>query len=295
MSRRTLALGAVGFGLSVALTVGITQNAAATPRGLDRTPSAAARAAGITAAGGGYAGWSGHASMTRTQRSLPSTAPSKVPSTLTPMATGSTVPGIDVSSYNAPVNWGSWWNKGKRFAYIKATEGTSYRNPSFSKQYTYSYRKGFIRGSYHFGRPDGASGAAQARYFVAHGGGWSADGKTLPGALDLEQNYTDGKHPCWRNSDAENVAWAKSFVKEYRKLTGRDAVIYTNMNFWKQCMGNTTAFRNTNPLWFAYYGTPKSVPGGWPYYTFLQYSGTGMDLDRFSAGLSRLKALALNR
>ncbi|QGN32090.1 GH25 family lysozyme [Microlunatus sp. Gsoil 973] len=291
MSRRPLALGALGFGLSVVLTVGVTQNADATPRGLDRTPSAAAAAAGITAAGGGYAGWSGHlersSTPTRIQRSTLST--------LTPMATGSTVPGIDVSSYNAPVNWGKWWNKGKRFVYIKATEGTSYRNPSFGKQYTYSYRTGFIRGSYHFGRPDSASGAAQARYFVKHGGGWSADGKTLPGALDLEQNYTNGKHPCWYNSDAENIAWAKSFVKEYKRLTSRDAVIYTNMSFWKRCMGNTTAFRETNPLWFAYYGTPTSVPGGWPYYTFLQYSGSGMDLDRFSAGLTRLKALARNR
>jgi len=45
---------------------------------------------------------------------------------------------------------------------------------------------GLIRGGYHFARPDISSGATQATYFLAHGGGWSPDGITLPGALDIE-------------------------------------------------------------------------------------------------------------
>jgi len=45
---------------------------------------------------------------------------------------------------------------------------------------------GLIRGGYHFARPDVSSGATQATYFLAHGGGWSSDGITLPGALDIE-------------------------------------------------------------------------------------------------------------
>lgn len=45
---------------------------------------------------------------------------------------------------------------------------------------------GLIRGGYHFAHPDESSGATQATYFLAHGGGWSADGITLPGALDIE-------------------------------------------------------------------------------------------------------------
>ena len=292
MSRRTLALGVLGLGLSAAITVGGTLGASAAPGGISRTPSAEAASAGITAAGGGYAGWSAHtAAAERSHRTL-----SPNVGNLTPMSTsGTTVPGIDVSSYNAPVSWGTQWKAGKRFVYIKATEGTSYLNPDFSTQYALSYNHGFIRGAYHFARPDGASGADQAKYFVAHGGRWSADGRTLPGALDLEQNYTDSKHPCWGNADSFNIDWTKRFLREYKTLTGRDAVIYTNMTFWQQCMGNTTAFKNTNPLWFASVGTPSSVPGSWPFYTFLQYGVTdGMDQDRFSASASRLKALALN-
>jgi hypothetical protein len=48
---------------------------------------------------------------------------------------------------------------------------------------------GLIRGGYHFARPDVSSGATQANYFLAHGGGWSADGRTLPGALDIECKF----------------------------------------------------------------------------------------------------------
>lgn len=44
---------------------------------------------------------------------------------------------------------------------------------------------GLIRGAYHVARPDQSSGNAQAAYFLAHGGGWTGDGKTLPGAVEL--------------------------------------------------------------------------------------------------------------
>jgi GH25 family lysozyme M1 (1,4-beta-N-acetylmuramidase) len=45
-----------------------------------------------------------------------------------------------------------------------------------------------VRGAYHFGLPDRASGAAQAEFFVANGGRWTNDGKTLPPVLDIEYN-----------------------------------------------------------------------------------------------------------
>jgi hypothetical protein len=45
---------------------------------------------------------------------------------------------------------------------------------------------GMIRGAYHFALPNSSSGATQANYFAGNGGGWSWDGKTLPGALDIE-------------------------------------------------------------------------------------------------------------
>ena len=112
--------------------------------------------------------------------------------------------GIDVSSYQCSVTWNTVVANGVSFAYIKATEGTSkrdsmvvvwsadiafisgYKNPCFSAQYTGATKAGLIRGSYHFARPDISSGATQANYFASNGGGWTRDGITLPGALDIE-------------------------------------------------------------------------------------------------------------
>ncbi len=107
---------------------------------------------------------------------------------VTPSAAVASVAGIDFSSYQGNVNWQAQYNAGKRFAYVKATEGTTYKNPYFTQQYNGSYGVGMIRGAYHFARPDRSSGASQASFFVRSGGAWSADGKTLPGALDMEYN-----------------------------------------------------------------------------------------------------------
>ncbi|NUT54059.1 MAG: lysozyme, partial [Saccharothrix sp.] len=35
--------------------------------------------------------------------------------------------GIDVSGHQGNVDWAYWWGQGKRFAYVKATESTTYR------------------------------------------------------------------------------------------------------------------------------------------------------------------------
>ncbi|KAG8709352.1 hypothetical protein FRC09_000723 [Ceratobasidium sp. 395] len=94
--------------------------------------------------------------------------------------------GIDVSGYQPDVNWQTVKANGVEFAYIKATEGTTYTNPEFASQYNGAYDAGLIRGAYHFAQPADSTGAAQANYFLEHGGKWSNDGKTLPGALDLE-------------------------------------------------------------------------------------------------------------
>ncbi|CAE6500562.1 unnamed protein product, partial [Rhizoctonia solani] len=99
--------------------------------------------------------------------------------------------GIDVSGHQKNVDWGAQKKAGVKFAYVKATEGTSYRSPYFTQQYDGSYRIGMVRGAYHFARPDRASGAAQANYFLQYGGKWTADGKTLPGMLDIESSSAD--------------------------------------------------------------------------------------------------------
>src|SRR5690242_20479460 len=160
--------------------------------------------------------------------------------------------GMDVSSWQGNVAWSTAYANGARFAYTKATEGTGYTNPYFAQQYNGSYNVGMIRGAYHFARPDVSSGATQADYFIGHGGGWSADGKTLPGALDIEWNPYGGD--CYGLSKASMTNWILSFSNEYHARTNKWPAIYTATSWWTECVGNSD-FSSTNPLWVARYAS----------------------------------------
>ena len=109
--------------------------------------------------------------------------------TVTPLAARSSVEGVDVSSHQGTVAWSALYARGIRFAYVKATEGRTYRNPYFHSQYRGAYRRD-VPGAYHFAIPNISTGSTQASIFVAHGGGWSADGRTLPGVLDIDTTPT---------------------------------------------------------------------------------------------------------
>ncbi|GAB3485644.1 lysozyme [Amycolatopsis cihanbeyliensis] len=201
------------------------------------------------------------------------------------------VPGIDVSGWQKNVDWQYWWNQGKRFAYVKATEGTGYKSPYFAQQYNGSYNIGMIRGAYHFALPDRSSGAAQANYFVDNGGGWSGDGKTLPGALDME--YNPYGSTCYGKSKAGMAAWIRDFHDTYANRTGRWPVIYTSKSWWDQCVATGHGFGQTVPLWVARYSsTVGALPNGWGFYTFWQYTSSPIDQNTFNGSYDRLKVLA---
>ena len=203
--------------------------------------------------------------------------------------------GIDVASYQGRLKWSTWAERDRDFAYVKATEGTSYRNPYFKNQYTGAAKAGMIRGAYHFANPGGKAGYKQARYFVKNGGGWSADGRTLPGVLDIE--YNPYGSTCYGVSKKKMVTWISSFTREYKKLTGKDAVIYTTTDWWTRCTGNSSRFAKTNPLWIARYGTtkPGTLPKGWASATFWQYTSDPIDQNVFFGTKKRLKVLATKK
>lgn len=202
--------------------------------------------------------------------------------------------GVDVSSHQGNVDWSALWNSGVKWAYVKATEGTYYKNTYFTQQYNGSYNIGMIRGSYHFAIPNTTTGTAQADYFVDNGGGWSRDGKTLPGVLDIEWNPYGAA--CYGKSQSAMVTWIRDFLNRYKARTGRDAVIYTATSWWTQCTGNHAGFGAANPLWIARYDTtPGTLPAGWSYYTMWQYTSSGPivgDHNKFNGAYDRVQALA---
>jgi GH25 family lysozyme M1 (1,4-beta-N-acetylmuramidase) len=203
-------------------------------------------------------------------------------------------PGLDVSGYQGNVNWGSVVANGGRFAYVKATEGTYYTNPYFAQQYNGSYNAGLIRGAYHFATPNTTWGNTQADYFVNHGGGWSADHKTLPGMVDLEWNPYGSA--CYGLSQSSMVSWILSFSNEYHARTSRYPVFYTATSWWGPCTGNLGAFAGSNPLFVAYYSNwAGPMPYNWGYQTIWQYASSGKfpgDQDLFNGDYSRVQALA---
>ncbi|AEO63930.1 glycoside hydrolase family 25 protein [Thermothielavioides terrestris NRRL 8126] len=204
-----------------------------------------------------------------------------------------TVQGFDISHYQPNVDFAAAYNAGARFVIIKATEGTSYIDPSFSSHYTGATKAGLIRGGYHFAHPGETTGAAQADYFIAHGGGWTPDGITLPGMLDLE---SESNGECWGLSASAMVAWIRDFSDRYHERVGVYPMLYTNPSWWQTCTGNSNAFVNTNPLVLAHYSSSVgTIPGGWPYQTIWQNSDSykyGGDSDIFNGSLDRLQALA---
>src|SRR5215217_7913890 len=181
------------------------------------------------------------------------------------------LPGLDASSWQGNVDWATVAANGARFAYVKATESTTYVNPYFTQQYVGAYQVGLVRGAYHFALPDRSTGTAQAAWFATHGGAWSADNQTLPGALDIE--YNPYGPTCYGLSQSAMVSWIGAFLTEYFVRTGRWATIYTTTNWWQTCTGNYPGFGLTSPLWIARWNSEVGpLPAGWSTYAFWQWT-----------------------
>ncbi|MFI6643528.1 lysozyme [Streptomyces sp. NPDC050504] len=211
-----------------------------------------------------------------------------------PAASAAKPEGHDVSGHQKDVDWRAAKEKGAAFVYVKATESHTYRNPYFARQYNGSRDAGMVRGAYHFALPDRSSGARQAAYFVAGGGGWRADGWTLPPALDLE-NDPYSKRKCYGLPPTALTGWIDDFSDEVHRLTGRRPVIYTTAKWWDDCTGGSRVFAREHPLWLARWaGSPGALPAGWSFWTFWQYAdGSGRlpgDQNLFNGSPEQLRA-----
>lgn len=257
------------------------------------TPSAQAKADGVQP-GNAPMNWQG---ANRKSAAGATTFAARTSMTASATATSSQLAGIDMASYAGSPSAATWtsYARSYRFVFIKSTEGTYYSSPNFSSQYAGATAAGMMRGAYHFANPRDTGGAAQADYFVAHGGGWSPDGKTLPGVLDIEYDpYTSNM--CYGVSQANMIAWIRAFNNEYIAKTGVYPTIYSTVGWWKTCTGNTAAFANTNPFWIADPNSttgPSSLPAGTSAWTYWQYGKDGnIDWDKFNGGATQLAAIA---
>ena len=129
------------------------------------------------------------------------------------------LPGIDVSGWQhpngEPINWAKVRAAGKRFAWIKASQGLDYTSPYLAEDALEAHAAGVLVGAYHYAAPGTGTPAEQAQYLlrVCHG-------LFLPlgYALDLETQGTLQIH--------ELAGWAEAFLGEL-KAAGVPRVLYT--------------------------------------------------------------------
>ncbi len=207
--------------------------------------------------------------------------------------------GVDVASYQhpngAPINWNQVRAAGHSFAYVKATEGTTYTNPYFAGDWSGIGNAGLLRGAYHYARPQWplSSAVDQARYFVSRAGSMTG-AADLPPMLDLEDTTT-------ALNASQIVEWSRIWLNEVERLTGRRPIVYTGRWYWSGYLGSSSGL-NGYRLWLSDYNgksAPTATIAGWNW-TIWQYSSTGqvpgivgnVDVNRFCCSDANLRALA---
>ncbi len=75
------------------------------------------------------------------------------------------VRGVDVSAYQGEIDWTVLSNEGIRFAFIKATEGSSFIDKRFSYNWEQAHTTNLRAGAYHFFSFD-STGEAQAQHYI---------------------------------------------------------------------------------------------------------------------------------
>jgi len=180
-----------------------------------------------------------------------------------PAGAAAPIHGIDVSSWQGPVNWQAVRQSGRQFAFAKATEGMTFVDSTFAANRQAMAGAGLaLRGFYHFARPDRNSAAAEAAHFLR------TVGPLGPGevaVLDLEVA------PSAAVSD-----WAAEWLALVAKGTGRTPVLYSYQSYLYSI---PTAGLTQYPLWMAAWGTndgnvPATSPKSdrWSRWTWWQYT-----------------------
>jgi GH25 family lysozyme M1 (1,4-beta-N-acetylmuramidase) len=181
------------------------------------------------------------------------------PARALPTPAGYPITGVDVSYYQGPsLDWAALARGGAKFAYVRASEqdGRAVPNdnpdPYYATNYAGARAAGLYTGAYHRARPDLSSGKQQADVLLDFAP-YVKDGRSLPPMLDIEWPRSDwGLNSCYNMTPAQLVVWVRDFVTEIAVRTGRQAMIYTNTNWWNPCTSSNTSFA-ANPLFIANY------------------------------------------
>jgi lysozyme len=194
------------------------------------------------------------------------------------------VQGVDVSGHNPNVSFEYLFKAGKRFTFIKATEGITYINPEFQPDSKEVKDAGLIKGTYHFFLPQD-SAEDQAHFFLKTVG--NIPKEDLPPVLDMEVLGGQPKQII--------IARALKWLEIVELTTGKIPMIYTSLGFWNS-LDNPLQFKHY-PLFIANYNVHcPEVPTTWSNWTFWQFMigditvyKQQIDFDEFNGTLSEMK------
>lgn len=196
---------------------------------------------------------------------------------------------IDLSHFNNVTDFNAIKADGIVGIIQKATQGTTYVDPTYAERKPQALAAGLWWGAYHFATGDDP--IAQAQHFLDT----VKPGPTDLLVLDFEQNGS---------GSSMTVAQAEQFLQYVYSAVGRWPGFYSG-SYIKQLLGNgTNAVLQNCWFWLSEYGPTPKVPANWPTWTMWQYTdgnigpephsvnGVGnCDRDQFNGdiqGLSRL-------
>jgi GH25 family lysozyme M1 (1,4-beta-N-acetylmuramidase) len=209
----------------------------------------------------------------------------------------SNVKGIDVSHWDGTIDWSQVETNGVKFAYLKASEGTTLVDSKFANYVTGAKANSIAVGAYHYAKPTApykpSEAVNQAAFFVNTMKSTLANYGDIMPVLDLEEN--GGLSP------KELGQWVRVFTNTVELLTHRQVMIYVSEDFL-QSNGNLNNMISDLPLWVSYwdqyYGgqNPPDI-AGWNQWTAWQYSSKGtvpgitgsVDLDVGPSSVEALK------
>jgi lysozyme len=192
------------------------------------------------------------------------------------------VKGIDISTFQGTIDWAAVsQSKQVDFAYAKATEGETFTDDRFERNWQTMKLRNVPRGAYHFFRFKGDP-VRQADHFLSVIDPQKGD--LLP-MVDVEVDDGIG------NIETKVNALSGFINRVEKALGGSRMVIYTGYGFWNASMGGSDAFSG-HPLWIAEYNNdPVPVlPAGWKNWLIWQFSDAGhipgisgsVDVDRLN-------------
>ena len=164
---------------------------------------------------------------------------------------------IDLSHHNGNVDLSQAAANGVAAVLHKATQGVSYTDPMYQKNFAQATANNLLWGAYHFAT--GEDGVEQADNFL----NFVQPAPTTLMILDFEENRAGA------NMSLED---ARAFLTHVQAQTGIWPGLYGGA-YLKQLLGSTTdPVLQNSWFWLAQYGPTAVVPANWDAWTLWQYT-----------------------